>query len=158
LEFLDQWSMEHFDAEVRSIARVTLAGIVTNDPSVFRRSARTDVLAAAILGYQIRRLTERFDRKERDASGWTATTVSPFATAVGLTPATVGARVKTIMNVLDDAEFDWSNYLHSTRAAPRWSPSSASPNTARRPPTATELRGQCGSGCGLCNQIRTEGG
>ena len=115
LEFLDQWSMEHFDAEVRSIARVTLAGIVTNDPSVFKRSARTDVLAAAILGYQIRRLTERFDRKERGAFGWTATTVSPFATAVGLTPATVGARVKTIMNVLDDAEFDWSKYLHSSQ-------------------------------------------
>jgi len=115
LEILDEWSMEHFDAEVRSIARVTLAGIVANDPSVFRRSARTDVLAAAILGYQIRRLTERFDRKEREAFGWTAATVSPFATAVGLTPATVGARVKTIMNVLDDAEFDWSNYLHSTQ-------------------------------------------
>ena len=80
---------------------------------MFRRSARTDVLAAAILGYQIRRLTERFDRREREAFGWTATTVSPFATAVGLTPATVGARVKTIMNVLDDA--DWSNYLHSTQ-------------------------------------------
>ena len=115
LEFLDQWSMEHLDAEVRSIARVTLAGIVTNDPSVFKRSARTDVLAAAILGYQIRRLTERFDRKERVAFGWTATTVSPFATAVGLTPATVGARAKTIMNVLDDAEFDWSKYLHSSQ-------------------------------------------
>jgi len=87
LECLDQWSMEHFDAEVRSIARVTLAGIVTNDPSVFRRSARTDVLAAANLGHQIRRLTERFDREEREALGRTATTVSPFATVVGLTPA-----------------------------------------------------------------------
>ena len=65
LEFLDQWSMEHFDAEVRSIARVVLAGIVANDPSVFTPSARTDVLAAAILGYQIRRLTERCSSLDR---------------------------------------------------------------------------------------------
>ncbi len=45
LALLDQWSIEHFDTEVRSIARATLAAVVVNDRSVFKRSARTDVLA-----------------------------------------------------------------------------------------------------------------
>ncbi len=67
LTLIDQWSIEHLDAEVRSIARVTLAAVVANDRSVFKRSNRTDVLAAAILGYLIRRLTERFNRAEREA-------------------------------------------------------------------------------------------
>ena len=115
LALLDQWSIEHFDAEVRSIARATLAAVVVNDRSVFKRSARTDVLAAAILGYQIRRLTERFNRSERESFGWTATSVSPFAEAVGLTPATVGARVKTITNVIERSEVDWPQYLHSSQ-------------------------------------------
>ncbi len=115
LELVDQWSIEHFDPEVRSIARVTLAAVIANDRSVFKRSARTDVLAAAILGFLIRRLTERFDRVERRSFGWTATSVSPFAEAVGLTPATVGARVKTIVNVMDRAAVDWPRYLHSTQ-------------------------------------------
>jgi hypothetical protein len=115
LELLDRWSIEHFDAEVRSIARVTLAAVVMNDRSMFKRSARTDVLAAAILGYQTRRLTDRFNRTERESLGWTATSVSPFAEAVGLTPATVGARVKTITNVMERAEVDWPKYLHSTQ-------------------------------------------
>ncbi len=115
LALLDQWSIEHFDTEVRSIARVTLAAVVVNDRSVFKRSARTDVLAAAILGYQIRRLTERFNRTERESFGWTATSVSPFAEAVGLTPATVGARVKTITNVIERSEVDWPQYLHSSQ-------------------------------------------
>ncbi len=115
LALLDRWSIEHFDTEVRSIARVTLAAVVTCDRSVFKRSARTDVLAAAILGYQIRRLTERFDRAERETLGWTATSVSPFAEVVGLAPATVGARVKTINNVMERAEVDWPKYLHSSQ-------------------------------------------
>ena len=115
LALLDQWSIEHFDTEVRSIARATLAAVVVNDRSVFKRSARTDVLAAAILGYQIRRLTERFNRTERESFGWTATSVSPFAEAVGLTPATVGARVKTITNVIERSDVDWPQYLHSSQ-------------------------------------------
>ena len=115
LATLDQWSIEHFDTEVRSIARATLAAVVVNDRSVFKRSARTDVLAAAILGYQIRRLTERFNRTERESFGWTATSVSPFAEAVGLTPATVGARVKTITNVIERSDVDWPQYLHSSQ-------------------------------------------
>jgi hypothetical protein len=115
LALLDQWSIEHFDTEVRSIARATLAAVIVNDRSVFKRSARTDVLAAAILGYQIRRLTERFNRAERESFGWTATSVSPFAEVVGLTPATVGARVKTITNVLERSDVDWPQYLHSSQ-------------------------------------------
>ena len=50
LGHLDRWSAEHFDAEVRSIARVTLGAVVATDRSVFKRSDRTDVLAAGILG------------------------------------------------------------------------------------------------------------
>lgn len=115
LELVDAWSAEHFDGEVRSIARVTLGAVVATDRSVFRRSARTDVLAAAILGATIRRLSDRFDRKEKAALGWAATSVSRLAELVGLTPATVGARVKTVLNVLDRADVDWSVCLHSTQ-------------------------------------------
>ena len=115
LALVDRWSIEHFDAEVRSIARVALAAVVATDRSVFKRSKRTDVLAAAILGFLIHRLTERFNRAEREAFGWTATSVSPFAELVGLTPATVGARVQTITNVLDRADVDWPRYLHSSQ-------------------------------------------
>ena len=35
LALLDQWSIEHFDNEVRSIARATLAAVIVNDRSVF---------------------------------------------------------------------------------------------------------------------------
>jgi hypothetical protein len=86
LELRDGWSSEYFDDEVGSIARVTLEAVVVNDRSVFKRSARTDVLAAAILGWTIRRLSDRFDRKEKATLGWTATSVSRFAAVVGLTP------------------------------------------------------------------------
>ena len=73
------------------------------------------MLAAAILGSQIRRLTERFNCTERESLGWTATSVSPFAEAVGFTPVTAGARVKTITNVLERSDVDWPQYLHSSQ-------------------------------------------
>jgi hypothetical protein len=46
---LDGWATELFDAEMRTIARHVLAGVVVADPGVFKRSTRTDPPAGSRL-------------------------------------------------------------------------------------------------------------
>ena len=113
LGLIDEWSSRPLDAEVRSIARLVLAGVLVNDRSVFKRSARTDVLAAAILGYVLRRVGNTVDRGAKGQLGWAATSVAGLAEVLGLPSGTVNARVKTVTNVMDRAALDWSKYLHS---------------------------------------------
>ncbi len=115
LEHLDRWSGELFDAEVRTIARVLLAGVVAADPSVFKRSDRTDGLAAACLWFLVQRLTGRFSAAERREMPWKVLTQKDLAAATGVSASSIGGRARTIANVVDRADIDWPSYLHSTQ-------------------------------------------
>jgi hypothetical protein len=113
LAHIDRWSIELFDAEVRTIARRVLAGVIEADPSVFKRSPRTDALAAAILGFLLRRLTRGLPAKERREISWKVFTQKDLAQAVGVSASTISSRAKTVANVLEDAEIAWPSILHS---------------------------------------------
>lgn len=115
LAILDRWAGELFDAEVRTIARAVLAGVVVADPGVFKRSPRTDALAAAILGYLMRRLTGRMSAAERREMSWSVATQKDLAAATGVSASTIGSRSRTVGNVVDRAELDWSAMLHSSQ-------------------------------------------
>ncbi len=112
---LDGWAAELFDTEVRTIARHVLAGVVVADPGVFKRSTRTDALAAAILSFLLGRLTGRFSAKERRQFPWKVFTQKDLAAATGVSASTIGSRTKTIANVVERADIDWPNLLHSTQ-------------------------------------------
>lgn len=117
LGLLDRWSAELFDPEVRTIARVVLAGVVDADRSVFRRSARTDTLAAGILSFLIARLTGRMSPSERRAMPWSVTTQKDLAGATRVSASTISTRTATIANVVARAEIDWPSSLHSSQRA-----------------------------------------
>ena len=115
LALLDQWSGELYDTEVRTIARRVLHVVVVTDPSVFKRSARADALAAGILGYLMNRLTGRLSAEERRAMGWQVHTKKDLALATGVSASTVSSRSRTISNVMERAALDWSSWLHSSQ-------------------------------------------
>jgi hypothetical protein len=112
---LDQWASELFDDEVRTIGRAVLAAIIAADPSVFKRSARTDTLAAGVLGYLLRHIPTSFPAIERHQMPWAVTTMKAFADATGVSAGSVGARSQTIANVAERAHIDWPSILHSTQ-------------------------------------------
>ncbi|MEO8692950.1 MAG: hypothetical protein ABI658_05500 [Acidimicrobiales bacterium] len=113
LSHLDQWAADLFDVEVRTIARSVLAGVIAADPSVFKRSPRTDALAAAILGFLLTRLTGRLSAKARRQFPWKLFTQKELANAVGVSASTVGSRAKTIANVVARVDIAWPSILHS---------------------------------------------
>lgn len=115
IDQLDAWAIDLFDAEVRTIARHVLVGVVVADPGVFNRSARTDALAAAILSFLIGRLTGGLPAKQRRQFPWKVFTQKDLAAATGVSASTIGARTKTIGNVLERADIDWSGILHSAQ-------------------------------------------
>jgi hypothetical protein len=113
LAHLDRWSIELFDPEVRTISRGVLAAVIAADPSVFKRSARTDALAAAILGFLLPRLMRVVPPNERRDIPWRVFTQKDLAQAVGVSASTIGNRAKTVSNVLEAAEIAWPSILHS---------------------------------------------
>ena len=117
LEQLDAWAVTLFDAEVRTIARAVLAAVVSADPGVFKRSARTDSLAAAILAYLQSSIPARLDRDERQQLVWSARNQSVLAAATGVSASSLSSRSKTVANVLDRAPIDWPRFLHSVQRA-----------------------------------------
>lgn len=112
---LDEWAVELFDAEVRTIARSVLAGVVAADPRVFDRSPRTDALAAAILYFLVKRLTGRFSAAERRALPWKVSTQKELATATGVPASMISSRTRTVANTVERARIDWPSILHSTQ-------------------------------------------
>jgi hypothetical protein len=115
LSHLDGWSRELFDDEVRTIARHLLVAVLEADPSVFKRSPRTDALAAAILAFLMIRLTARYSAEERHRLPWQVFTQKDLARTTGLSPSTVSSRTRTITGVVDRARIDWPSLLHSTQ-------------------------------------------
>lgn len=115
LELLDRWTEEFFDLEVRSIARVVLAAVLEGDPSVFKRSRRSDALAAAILGFLLRRLAGRMGAVERRGLPWAVSTQKEIAAATGVSPSTISSRSQTVANVVERSDIDWPSLLHSTQ-------------------------------------------
>lgn len=115
LDHLDRWAVELFDPEVRTIARAVLAAVVAADPAVFNRSARTDVLAAAVLEDLRMRLTGRMDASERRGLPWAVATQKDLAAATGVSASTIGNRARTVANVVEEAPIDWPALLHSTQ-------------------------------------------
>lgn len=112
---LDPWAEELFDLEVRTMARAVLAQVVATDPATFTRSSDTAGLAAAILGFLFRRLTERLTRSETAALPWKVESYKGLAGATGVSPSKVSSRSKTVGNVLERSEINWSRLLHSTQ-------------------------------------------
>lgn len=115
LACLDRWAGDLFDEEVTTIARAVLAGVVASDPGVFKRSPRTEALAAAILGYLMRRLTGRLSAAERREMTWSVATQKELAAATGVSASTISSRSRTVGNVVDRAELDWPALLHSSQ-------------------------------------------
>ena len=115
LEQLDRWASALFDDEVRTIARAVLVGIVDADRAVFKRSDRTDSLAAAILWFLSMRLTGRFSARERRAMPWAVFTQKDLAAATGVPVSSISSRAKAIANIVDRADIDWPSILHSTQ-------------------------------------------
>jgi hypothetical protein len=113
LTHVDRWAVDLFDPEVRTIARSVLAGVVAADPGVFKRSPRTDALAAAILGFLMTRLTTQLSAKDRRHLPWKVFTQKDLANAVGVSTSTVGSRAKTVGNVASRADIAWPSILHS---------------------------------------------
>ena len=114
-EVLDNWAIELFDAEVRTIARHVLVCVVLSDPGLFKRSARVDVLAAGILAFLLRRLTGRFSVAELRQLSWAVFTQKDLAAATGVSASTISGRTRTIANIVDRADIDWPKILHSTQ-------------------------------------------
>lgn len=112
---LDEWALALFDAEVRTIARSVLAGVVVADPRVFDRSPRTDALAAAILYFLVKRLTGRFSAAERRALPWKVSTQKELAAATGVPASMISSRTRTVANTVERACIDWPSILHSTQ-------------------------------------------
>jgi hypothetical protein len=118
LAHLDRWSLELFDREVRTIARAVLAGVVHADPGIFRRSARTDILAAAILAYLMRRIIDRSSLGERPDQAWKTYTQKGVSDATGLNSSSLSTRAATIAGIVDhQADIAWPSLLHSSERA-----------------------------------------
>lgn len=115
LACLDRWAGELYDTEVRTIARGVLAEVIEADPGVFKRSPRTDGLAAAILAYLMRRLTGRMSAEERRRLPWSVFTQKELAAATGVSASSISNRSRTVENVVSRADFEWSAMLHSTQ-------------------------------------------
>jgi len=115
LALLDQWTTELYDTEVRTIARRVLHVVVVTDPSVFKRSARTDALAAGILAFLVNRLTGRLSVQERRGLGWQVHTQKELAQATGVSASTISSRSRTVGNVIERAAPDLSDHLHSSQ-------------------------------------------
>jgi hypothetical protein len=115
LDDLDRWAVDLFDAEVRTIARAVLAAVVVADPAVFKRSSRTDALAAAILADLLRRVTRRLSKPECAALRWSVSTQKGIADATGVSASSISNRSRTVSNVLDRSDIDWSQLLHSAQ-------------------------------------------
>jgi len=115
LGLLDQWASELFDDEVRTIARAVLAGILAADHRMFRRSARTDVLAAGILWFLMKRITGPYALTPRYQMPWKVLTQKELALATGVSLSGIGLRAQKIEIVADEVGIDWPANLHSTR-------------------------------------------
>ncbi len=115
LALLDTWAEDLFDVEVRTIARAVLAAVIEADPAVFKRSARVDALAAGILGFLLSRLTGRMPLRSHSGVPWKATTKKALADATGVNASTVSARTGTVRNVMEQIDFGWASWLHSSQ-------------------------------------------
>jgi hypothetical protein len=113
LELLDRWSVEFFDREIRTIARKVLATVLCEDPAVFRRSPSQEGLAAAILGYLLSRYKSRGRNEQFAEYGWIAANQKLLGKLIGVSGSSVNARSKTVKNVIDRSDIDWSSMLHS---------------------------------------------
>lgn len=115
LRRLDTWAVELFDPEVQTIARAVLAAVVTTDRSTFKRSSDTDGLAAAILGYVSRRITDRQPGQTRPDLSWKVDNLKALADATGVAYGKVTGRRTTVANVVDRSLIDWPKNLHSSQ-------------------------------------------
>ena len=91
------------------------SNVESKDPSVFKRSPSPDALAAAILGFLLKRLGERLNADERRQLGWSAVTIKELAAATGVSASTIGSRRQTVAKAVDRADLDWPTLLHSSQ-------------------------------------------
>ncbi len=113
LTLVDRWAVEFFDAEVRTIARVVLAGLVSADPGILTRSPRHDVLAAAILYFVMKHVTRRFSPSECARVPWKVVNHKQLAEATGIAPSSLSGRARTIDGIVGHAGIEWATILHS---------------------------------------------
>jgi len=78
-------------------------------------SARTDVLAAGILWFFMKRITGPYALTPRYQMPWKVFTQKELALATGVSPSGIGLRAQTIEIVADEVGIDWPANLHSTR-------------------------------------------
>ena len=112
---VDRWAIEFFDAEVRTIARVVLAGVVATDPGMLTRSPRHDVLAAAILYFVMKHVTRRFSPSESARVPWRVLNQKQLAEATGIVPSSLSGRATTIDSMIGHSGIDWATILHSVQ-------------------------------------------
>lgn len=111
LEHLDRLALERFDAEVRTIARVILATVVAEKPDLLGCDDRHLELAASILAFYVEWVA--MPPEVIPDVGWSGYTQEDLAEAAGAKASTIGNRAKTIADIVDPANVDWSHLLHS---------------------------------------------
>ncbi len=115
VRLLDEWAVECFDAEVRTIARVVLGAVIEVDERILTRSERLDSVAAAVLWVVADDVAQPLPRERRQALGWAISKQKELADRTGVPSSMISARAKVVRNALGRSIVDPTVVLHSAQ-------------------------------------------
>lgn len=115
VRLMDEWAVELFDAEVRTIARVVLGAVIEVDERILTRSERLDSVAAAVLWVVGDDVVQPIPRERRQALGWAVSKQKELAERTGVPSSMISTRAKVVRNSLGRSFVDPTVVLHSAQ-------------------------------------------